>query len=143
MQLHYRIGDIATKTGLTQDTLRYYEKQGLIHAKARTRSNYRLYDDATLLQVHFIQRAKAAGFSLIDIRNLLEVNTERGTHSCQEVKNFTRQKLEEINHKIAELNAMRDTLAELYQSCHGGPEAATACNILESLSQGQTKGGKQ
>ncbi|CAA0124978.1 HTH-type transcriptional regulator ZntR [BD1-7 clade bacterium] len=138
MQSHYfRIGDIANQTGLSQDTLRYYEKQGLIQAQSRSASNYRLYDEQTLRQIHFIQRAKSAGFSLADIRQLLQVNTEKDQRSCQEVKNFTRHKLDEIENRIAELESMRATLSTLWRSCDGGLHAATACNILKSLSADQ------
>ena len=129
----FRIGDIARQTGLSQDTLRYYEKQGLIQAHSRSESNYRLYDEQTLTQLSFIQRAKAAGFSLNDIHNLLTVNTERDQRSCAEVKDFTLARLSDIDQKIEELKTMRETLLALSDSCDGGPESATACNILKSL----------
>ncbi|WP_299873619.1 Zn(2+)-responsive transcriptional regulator [uncultured Cocleimonas sp.] len=128
-----RIGELSKNTGFQVETLRFYEKQGLISPVGRTESGYREYDQESLKQLHFIQQAKSVGFSLNEISELLTLRVERDQHSCSEVKTIAEQKLVQIESKINELNKMRDALHKITDACCGGPEPATSCTILNAL----------
>jgi len=128
-----RIGELSKNTGFQVETLRYYEKQGLLSPVSRTESGYREYDSKALKQLRFIKQAKSVGFSLNEICELLTLRVERDQHSCGEVKAFAEQKLEQINQKINELMRMRNALHKITDACCGGPEPATSCTILNSL----------
>ena len=128
-----RIGELSKHTGFQVETLRYYEKQGLIEPIGRTQSGYREYDKESLKQLNFIQQAKSVGFSLNEISELLTLRVERDQHSCNEVKTIAEQKLEQIENKINELNKMRDALHKITDACCGGAEPATSCTILNAL----------
>ncbi|MEB8432938.1 Zn(2+)-responsive transcriptional regulator [Cocleimonas sp. KMM 6892] len=128
-----RIGELSKNTGFQVETLRFYEKQGLIAPVGRTESGYREYDQESLKQLHFIQQAKSVGFSLNEISELLTLRVERDQHSCSEVKTIAEQKLVQIESKINELNKMRDALHKITDACCGGAEPATSCTILNAL----------
>lgn len=142
-----KIGELAEKTGLSAHTIRFYEKQGLIQASQRSESGYRYYDAADLRRAEFVRSARNVGFSLEDIASLLSIRLDRDSHSCQEVTDITRHKLEEVNARIAELQQMQRSLALLLESCCGGPENATHCSIIEALDAGrlatETTSGKE
>ena len=128
-----RISQLAEQTGLSAHTLRFYEKHGLLQASERSDAGYRLYDDGDLRKAQFIRTARNTGFSLEDIAALLAIRVDRSQHSCQEVTEITERKLQEVNHKIAELKSMQATLQRLLDSCCGGPETAVHCSIMEAL----------
>ena len=128
-----RIGELSKSTGFQVETLRYYEKQGLIEPVGRTESGYREYNDESLKQLHFIQQAKSVGFSLNEISELLTLRVERDQHSCGDVKTIAEQKLVQIESKISELNKMREALHKISDACCGGTEPATTCTILNAL----------
>lgn len=140
-----KISELARKTGLSAHTLRFYEKHGLIGASARSEAGYRFYNDADVRRAEFVKTARNVGFSLDDIGQLLSVRVDRSAHSCQEVTDITRNKLDEVNARIAELRSIQKTLKILLDSCCGGPENATHCSIMEALEAGEVaaaKGGK-
>ena len=128
-----KISEIADRTGLTAHTLRFYEKNGLIRASERSEAGYRLYNEADVRKAEFIRSARNIGFSLDDIAGLLSIRVDKSSHTCQEVTNITRRKLDDVNEKIRELTAMQQTLRTLLDSCCGGPEDATHCSIMEAL----------
>ncbi len=128
-----RIGELSKNTGFQVETLRFYEKQGLIEPVGRTESGYREYNSDSLKQLYFIQQAKSVGFSLNEISELLTLRVERDQHSCFEVKTIAEQKLVKIENKISELNKMRDALHKITDACCGGAEPATSCTILNAL----------
>ena len=128
-----RIGELSKNTGFQVETLRFYEKQGLIAPVGRTESGYREYNSDSLKQLHFIQQAKSVGFSLNEISELLTLRVERDQHSCSEVKSIAEQKLVQIESKISELSKMRDALHKIADACCGGVEPATSCTILNAL----------
>lgn len=125
------IGQLARAADVGVETIRFYEREALLEPPARTASGYRLYPPETADRLGFIRRAKALGFSLAEIRELLGLarpEAERGR-----VKSLTRAKLAEIDQRIAELQRMRAALAELETQCSGhGPVAG--CPIIEALS---------
>ena len=129
----YRIGELATALGTRVETLRFYEREGLLEATGRSDNRYRYYSEAARQQLAFILQAKALGFSLADIRELLAIRVEPGSHSCGEVKSLTEQKLAIVDRKIAELQGIREALAKVAGACHGGEVPASHCSILHAL----------
>lgn len=128
-----KIGEISKKTGITTETLRYYEKQGLIYPKRRSANGYREYSLETLTHLRFIQRAKIVGFSLRECKGLLSIFISRDEHSCRDVKTLAEAKLEEIQSKMQELEKMHETLQNISDACCGGDESAINCTILDAL----------
>ncbi len=129
----YRIGELAQRHEIKPDTLRYYEKHGLLSPSGRSDSGYRLYNDNDEVKLRFILRAKAVGFSLAQIRELLAIDASRAKWACQDVKGIVENKVAELERKIAELTQFRDSLQQLADACCGGPESAEHCSILEAL----------
>jgi MerR family copper efflux transcriptional regulator len=125
------IGAVAKRVGVAIDTIRYYERQGLLPEPARRASGYRSYGDGAVAQLRFIRRAKDLGFTLEEIRELLALSADR-LHGVKQVKQRAKQRLAEIELRIAELQRVRDGLAQLVESCpgHGKPES---CPILAAL----------
>jgi Hg(II)-responsive transcriptional regulator len=125
------IGEVAEQAGVHIETLRYYERRGLIEKPPRSASNYRLYPEDAVRRVRSIKRAQELGFSLKDIRELLflRATPEAG---CAEVRAHAEAKLKAIDEKISSLTAMKHALSTLVAECVGeGP--LTDCPILESL----------
>jgi MerR family Zn(II)-responsive transcriptional regulator of zntA len=131
-----KISELSKKTGLTAHTLRYYEKHGLINASNRSEAGYRFYTDSDVRRVQFVKTARNTGFSMEDIGQLLSMRVDKLSHSCQEVTDITRKKLDEVSAKLTELQSMQQTLQLLLESCCGGPENATHCSIMEALDAG-------
>ncbi len=124
------IGAIARKSGIPAKTIRYYESIGLIDSAARTESGYRVYGPEDVHTLRFVQRARGLGFSVGDVGKLLTLWRDRRRSSAQ-VKALAESHVAQIDHKIAELQAMRDTLVHLVERCHG--DDRPDCPILEDL----------
>ncbi|WP_114787423.1 Zn(2+)-responsive transcriptional regulator [Vibrio tetraodonis] len=130
----FQIGELAKRCGVTTDTLRFYEKNGLIKPIGRSESGYRLYNEENQKQVGFILRAKDLGLSLEEIRELLDINLEATEHSCAEVKAITTAKLNLIDEKISELTRIRSALKKINDACCGHvDDNASHCSILTAL----------
>jgi len=128
------IGELAKKSGVTTDTLRFYEKNRLIQPTGRSESGYRLYSETSFEQVQFVLNAKRLGLSLDEIRELLEIRLEANLHSCAEVKAITSAKLSLIDEKIQELTKIRRALKKINDACCGHRnDDASHCSILEAL----------
>jgi len=125
------IGQVAKRTGVTVETVRFYEKQSLIGVPQRSDTGYRQYPEETVKRVRFIQNAKEVGFTLKDIAELLALRQEPGT-SCSDIKLHATQKIEEVDRKIQDLNRIRNALARMIVTCSGNG-AASQCPILEAL----------
>lgn len=125
------IGEVAKQTGITVETVRFYEKQGLIAAPPRSVSGYRQYPPETVKRVQFIQNAKAVGFTLKDIAELLALHRKPGT-SCSDIKLRATQKIEEVEQKIHELQNIRNALGRMIMKCGDGNDLSD-CPILEEL----------
>lgn len=130
-----KIGELAKRSNISIDTLRFYEKNDLISPDARTEAGYRLYAQDAIQKVDFILRAKQVGLSLTEIAELLAIKIEANSHSCAEVKLVVDNKRQEIESKITELQRFQQSLQDLSDSCCGGPESAKHCSILEALAQ--------
>jgi MerR family Zn(II)-responsive transcriptional regulator of zntA len=137
-----KISELAARTGLSPHTLRYYEKHGLISASERSEAGYRYYNEADVRRVDFVRTARNIGFSLDDIGQLLSIRVDKQAHSCGEVTEITRHKLEEVSARIKELQSMEKTLRLLLDSCCGGPEQATHCSIMDALEAGELADAK-
>ncbi len=132
-----RISELAKRTGLTAHTLRFYEKQGLVSHNSRSEGGYREYDETDLRRVEFVRTARNVGFSLEDIAMLLSIRVDKDSHSCEQVVEITRRKLNEVNERLGELESMKKALGILLDSCCGGPESAVHCSIMEALEHGR------
>ena len=131
----FTIGAIAKRVGVAIDTIRYYEREGLLPQPARHASGYRSYDDSAIAQLLFIRRAKSLGFTLDEIRDLLALSADR-QRGVRAVKQRALQRLAAIDTRIAELQRVRDGLEQLVEACpgHGAPEQ---CPILRALVQAE------
>jgi len=125
------IGRLAEQADVGIDTVRFYERRGLLPEPARTASGYRLYRPAMVIRLRFIRRAKALGFSLDEIATLLYLQDVGGSKS--EVKKLTTHKLTEIETKLADLSKMKKVLKQLASECSGAGDVE-GCPIIEALS---------
>lgn len=133
-----KIGQVARQAGLTVEAIRYYERLGLIEEAPRGHSGYRQFDPGVLRRLRFVQRAQTLGFSLEEIRELLELRFSP-TATATDVQERAREKLAGIEAKIAALEAMRGALRALLESCAGaGP--ASKCSILDALDRSDAAG---
>ncbi len=125
------IGQLAKKADVHIETIRYYEKRGLIPVPPRKESGYRQYSDEMVRRIQFIKHAKELGFSLKEINELLTLKLDART-SCSEVKKKAESKIADIDRKIKTLQGMKKALVKLTKACSGrGP--AKECPILEAL----------
>lgn len=129
----YRIGELSKACDVKADTLRFYEKHGLLSPSMRTEAGYRMYTESDAERLRFILRAKAVGFTLAEITELLSIELDKSNWACADVKGMVDIKLEHVEEKIAELNYFRESLQRLSDACCGGPESAEHCSILEAL----------
>lgn len=126
-----RIGQVAAQAGVNVQTLRYYERRGLLTEPERTRSGYRLYPPDTIQIVRFIKRAQELGFSLNEIEQLLQLRDDR-VSSCDEVQALAEAKIETVEEKIRQLTALKEALEALVRSCER-EDADRECPILEAI----------
>lgn len=129
----YRIGELAQRYQVNKDTLRFYDKCGLLVPSSRSESGYRIYTENDEQRLAFILRAKAIGFSLTDIEELLSIKVDKSNCACADVKHVVDSKLEIVKSKIDELNYFERSLQKLSDACCGGPESAEHCSILDAL----------
>ena len=128
-----KIGELAQRTGISRDALRFYEKHGLITPTARTDSGYRLYSKSDVLRISFILSAKEVGFTLNEVHQLLELEVTKDKKSCQDVKEFVDNKMQVVNQRLIEMKKIKQSLKTLSVACCGGDEPATHCTILGAL----------
>ena len=128
---HFPIGTLSAATGVNIETIRYYEKIGLIPAPPRTVGRQRVYDSAHLKRLTFIRRSRELGFSLDEIRALLGL-VRGGDLSCAEVKTMTEQHVTDIRRKVKDLKKLERVLTELTAKCRGN--TVPDCPILDALS---------
>lgn len=124
------IGKAAKQAGVGIDTVRFYEREGLLPEAQRTMSGYRLYSMDDVDRLRFIRRAKTLGFSLEEIAELLQLNAAKGSRAC--VKRVAEQRLANLDQKLRELTAIRDALATLVQQC-SGQGSLKGCPIIKGV----------
>jgi len=125
------IGHLASATGTKVETIRFYEKTGLLPAPARTEGNYRAYTAEHLNRLSFIRRARDLGFSLEQVRELLSLADDRG-RSCSAIDAIATEHRLEVERKIRDLQALKAELDNLIDQCSCGTVAE--CRIIEALS---------
>ena len=128
-------GEIADKADVNPETLRYYEQKELIPKPRRSDGGFRLYDEHYVGRLRFIQRAKELGFTLAEIKDLLDLRVEDDA-TCRDVKAQAEEKLDEVEGKIRDLERIRDALTQLAETCEGGGGPTSDCPILDALSEG-------
>ena len=130
-----RISDVAKDAGVGVETVRFYEQRGLIARPPRPRTGgYRDYPSAAVRRIRFIRRAQQLGFSLAEIVELLELESD-GDSACIDVRRRAEAKLDEVLTKIGDLARIKGALEALIDACPGeGP--ARKCSILEAISDG-------
>jgi MerR family mercuric resistance operon transcriptional regulator len=124
------IGMLSERTGVNIETIRYYERIGLLPAPPRSEGRRRLYDDGHRRHLTFIRRSRELGFSLGQTRELLGLDRGHGL-SCGEVKALTEQHIADVRHKISDLRRLERVLSELAAQCSNG--AVPDCPILDAL----------
>lgn len=125
------IGEVAERSGVPPKTIRYYEEIDLIPAPARGNNGYRAYTDEAVHTLRFVASARNLGFTVEQCRALLALYRDKGRASA-DVKRVANEHIDEIDHRIAELQAMRKVLADLARRCHG--DDRPDCPIIDGLS---------
>jgi len=125
-----RIGVLAAASGCQVETIRYYEQAGVLPEPPRSGNNYRLYNNSHLHRLIFIRRLRGLGFSLEQVRVLLDL-IDRDDYTCEMIKSISEAHLCEIRGKIADLKQMESSLTHLVKQCSG--KRTPDCSMLEKL----------
>ena len=129
-----KIGALASRSGLSRDTIRFYEREALLPQAPRSNAGYRLYSAAVLERLHFIKQAQALGFSLAAIRDLL--HGYQDPEACHRVRQLFEQKIAELDQRMRDMQALRDTLSRYHAECQKAlrdAQASDACPVLTLL----------
>ena len=132
-QPEFTIGRLANAAGVNVETVRYYQRIGLIDEPKKPKQGFRKYPNKTLEQIRFVKRAQQLGFSLQEIADLLEL----GEGHCRDVRIRAESKRDKIEKQIRDLQALQDTLSQLISACHAGRGTQT-CPIVETLLDHET-----
>jgi Hg(II)-responsive transcriptional regulator len=127
------IGGVARRAGVGVETVRFYERRGLLRRPARPGAGFRTYPEEAVGRLQFIRQAQALGFTLKEIADLLALRVAPGT-DCAAVRGRAAAKLADVERRLAELERIRGALAKLVAACPGSG-AVTTCTILESLAE--------
>lgn len=130
-QTEIHIGEAARRSGVRVQTLHYYERRGLLRPSRGVSTKYRVYSEDAIRRVLFIRRAQALGFTLDEIKELLEIRIDSGA-TCGDVRSRAEAKLNDVKEKIQTLRSMQNTLERVTAAC-SGQGAVSECPILESL----------
>ncbi|HHL40870.1 MAG TPA: heavy metal-responsive transcriptional regulator [Deltaproteobacteria bacterium] len=141
MEKRLTIGETARRAGVNLQTIRYYERKGLLLPAGRTASGYRLYDEDALKRLLFIRHAKELGFTLEEIRGLMELRVGSGT-ACGKVRERAGAKLASVERKIEALKTIRRILRELIDAC-GKRRPTEECPILKAIEERDLKAEKE
>ncbi len=135
MQKLMKIGELAKQTGSQIETIRYYEREGLLAAPARSDGNYRLYGTAHVERLQFIRHCRSLDMSLDEIRTLLAFK-DAPEDSCNVVNDLLDQHIQHVAGRIKELQVLQKQLKDLRSQCHS-TQAAKHCEILQGLSKAE------
>ncbi len=127
------IGQVARRAGVGVETVRFYERQGLLEKPPRTESGYRQYPPEAVSRLYFIKKAKEVGFSLKEIKELLSLRLDSAA-TCQDVKSRAEAKILDIGQKIQALKRMKQALTDLTKAC-SGRGSVSECPILQSFEE--------
>ncbi|MBI3949118.1 MAG: heavy metal-responsive transcriptional regulator [Acidobacteria bacterium] len=144
-----KIGEVAARSGISIDTLRYYERLGLLPKPARTHSGYRLYEAWIVSRLAFIKRAQSFGFTLDEIKQMLQLGTA-DPQTCSRVLEMIEHKLEDLNHQYEEIKRLRHELSAYKTECERAIAKGQGCPVIEDFVQspcrvgaGGGKGGRR
>lgn len=126
------IGKVAKRAEVSIDTIRYYERGGLLSPAQKSGAGYRLYNEEAVRRLYFIKHAQQCGLALAEIRQLLELKRQDGA-CCEDVRSLVIQKKLQLEHKIKALKAMSQALSELIAICVDDAKPLDACPILAAL----------
>lgn len=126
----YTIGKLSERTGCKIETIRYYERVGLMPAPPRSAGGHRLYDAGHADRLSFIRRTRALGFPLGEVRALLDA-VDSGDYSCAAVRALTLRQLDGVRHRIAALRKLEKALRDMARACEGGDRPP--CAVVEAL----------
>jgi MerR family mercuric resistance operon transcriptional regulator len=132
-----QIGELARQSRCKVETIRYYERVGLLPAPPRSAGRYRLYDSPDVRRLAFVRRARELGFTLDQVRALLALSAKDGRDTCAAVHHLAAEHLTEVRAKIADLRAMERILADAVRRCAAGE--LPGCPIIDALSGGRVK----
>jgi Hg(II)-responsive transcriptional regulator len=131
-----KVGKIAKIVGINVETLRYYEKIKIMPEPKRIESKYRIYDNFDVQRLLFIKRGKELGFTLKEIKELLELKIESSA-TCGDVKHLSEHKLKDVNERIADLKRIKKVLEKLINQCVCEEVSTDECPILEVIGEKQ------
>jgi len=126
------IGKLATTCDVNIDTIRYYERKNILTPVGRTETGYRLYSNESVARLQFIRTAQTLGFTLNDISELLDLQSNDNT-DCGDIQQKAQQKIQNIDDKINHLISIKTALTELAESCPGQGSPISECTILNAL----------
>ena len=130
----YRIGEIAARGGVSPDTLRYYERLGVLPRARRTTGGLRKYGDDVFVRLRFIQQAQSFGLTLKDVRQLVNEQGRAGRERCRKVRDLLAVRLQEVNGRLGELRAFRKTLQAHLEACEAALDSANPrCPVIDEL----------
>ncbi len=128
----FSVGELASRAGSKVETVRYYEKAGLMPAPPRTPGGHRIYSRGHLKRLVFIRKSRELGFPIEQVRELLKLIDEP-SHTCGEVKALAVVQAREVERKIAELKRLRTALNQMAVKCKGGSYTVDDCPIIDAL----------
>ena len=131
MTLKLTIGKVAAAAAVNVETIRFYQRRGLLTEPPKSPGGFRYYGNATIARVRFVKRAQALGFSLEEVLGLLALEE---SNACGPTHNAAVRKLQLVEQRINDLKRIRSTLKNLVQQCEAGP-GAVCCPIIESLAE--------
>lgn len=126
------VGVLAKNAGCNVETVRYYEKAGLMPEPPRSPGGHRLYAQAHLRRLGFIRRSRELGFSVAQVRALLQL-VDEPEHTCGEVRAIAQAQTDEVRRRIRDLERLRQALDDMVEQCDGGQYSVADCPIVEAL----------
>ena len=127
------VSQLAKATEVRADTVRYYERIGMIGEAERTGAGYRKFDEQAAERVRFIKNAQGMGFTLDEIKQLLELASDEGASDCSAVRDFAREKAADLEKQIRQMRAFKRELEALADSCPGEGQDLGSCKILARM----------
>jgi len=124
------IGKLAKACGVNIDTVRYYERKGLLTPTDRTHAGYRVFSNETVKRLKFVRRAQTLGFTLAEIKEILTLS-ETPEADCADIRDYTHKKITEIKERITDLAKIIYSLEKLAKSCPGEGKPLNECSILQ------------
>lgn len=135
-----KISEVAEKSNVNIETVRYYEKRQLIPDPPRTRTGYRIFSLEDVNRIKFIKRSQELGFTLNEIKKLITISEDEAQFDSKEIFQFSTQKIFEIEAQIKDLEKIKESLQKLSVQCPGSGNSIGTCPIITNLTEGDTNG---